>query len=176
MIWDIAAGACIQLLKGDSGPIVWVTISPNGRWLASLCRTPWPEANSIVNIWDVGTGACRQTLSVDPAISILALVSNTCIRTNTGTINLDLDSYLDTPISKMSEALLATEDIEVHNQEYGIHASKKWITWKDQRVMWLPPKYRPILSAIGGTTIAIVYGHSSESVLVFKFSTNNPIV
>ncbi|PMD31742.1 HET-domain-containing protein [Hyaloscypha variabilis F] len=137
--------ACLQTLEGHSGQVSSITISPNGRWLASGL------SDHTIKVWNAVTGVCTQTLKGH-------------------------SGQVETDIMSPNKALLATEDIEVHNQEYGIHASKKWITWKDQRVMWLPPKYRPIFSAIGGTTIAIVYGHSSESVLVFKFSTNNPTV
>ncbi|KAH8752251.1 vegetative incompatibility protein HET-E-1 [Diaporthe sp. PMI_573] len=158
-IWDMATGACKQTLVGRDDRILSIAISPDGRWLAS-------GSDKTIKIWDMATGACKQTLHMDKIICRLAFDSNIRLHTEIGIINLD------THISRTSEVVQpATVDSEPHYQGYGIHAS--WIMWNDQRVMWLPPEYRPRQSAIVGTTI--VLGCVSGRVLVLKCSTDNPV-
>ncbi|KAH8759523.1 WD40-repeat-containing domain protein, partial [Diaporthe sp. PMI_573] len=158
-IWDVATGACTHTLEGHDDAIESIAVSPDGRWLAS-------GSYNTIKIWDVATGACTQTLHMDNIIHYLAFDSNIRLHTEIGIINLD------THIWRTSEVVRpATVDSEPHYQGYGIHAS--WIIWNDQRVMWLPPEYRPLQSAIVGTII--VLGCISGRVLVLKCSTDNPV-
>ncbi|KAH8753279.1 hypothetical protein F5883DRAFT_432523 [Diaporthe sp. PMI_573] len=155
--------ACKQTLEGHDDAIGSIAVSPDGRWLAS---GSWDKTIKIWDIWDVATGACTQTLHMDNIIHYLAFDSNIRLHTEIGIINLD------THIWRTSEVVRpATVDSEPHYQGYGIHAS--WIIWNDQRVMWLPPEYRPLQSAIVGTII--VLGCISGRVLVLKCSTDNPV-
>lgn len=55
-IWDVATGACRLTLRGHTGWVQDVAVSPDGSWLASASQ------DRTVRIWDTATGACRRTL------------------------------------------------------------------------------------------------------------------
>ncbi|KAK3363996.1 beta transducin-like protein HET-D2Y [Lasiosphaeria hispida] len=64
-IWDVATGACTQMLEGHSGYINSITFSPDSNLIASGSNSKLVVSGSdvkTVKIWNVATGACTQTL------------------------------------------------------------------------------------------------------------------
>jgi hypothetical protein len=56
---------------------------------------------------------------------------------------------------------------------YGLNSDGTWITYRGENLLWLPPEYRPMSSAISGTAVAI--GCYSGRVWTVVFSEDNPI-
>lgn len=65
----------------------------------------------------------------------------------------------------------------LRRQGYGVDASSGWVTWDSNKVLWLPPAYRPDSTALlppepgASTPSAIVLGCRSGRVVVLRFPT-----
>ena len=125
----------------------------------------------MVRIWNAATGACTHTLDLGTAVNHLAWDSSKShLRTNFGTINLNLDhtqteSYIPDmlPLGK-----------ERQYKGYGISDNTSWITWDREKVLWLPKGYRSTQSIVIDSIVAI--GCPSGRVIVLGFSPNGPTI
>ncbi|KAI1174792.1 vegetative incompatibility protein HET-E-1 [Nemania sp. FL0916] len=183
-VWNLASGALIRSFYGHSEKIRSLSISPNNNWLASGSN------DKTIMIWDVNTGTCKQRLEIETSLCIASVVfdSDTGLRTDLGVIELDLAANQNTRLSQESSGPLCTVPGSVPQYRgYGIDPSLKWVTWNGQKVMWLPPGYRPLEYrpieqrfyqqlelATTGTSIAMIC--ASRRLLVFKFSDDGPTV
>ncbi|KAI0182317.1 WD40-repeat-containing domain protein [Xylaria flabelliformis] len=167
-IWDVKS----ESLYGARDNIYTVSISPDSRRLTS------GSDGGTIKIWDIATGACTRKLCIGTPPypnTLITFDSDLCFHTAIGSISLDPAAHLNAPASQTSEAIPPTRRVSrLYYQGYKIDATLKWITWNDQKVMWLPSEYRPLKSAIIDTTIAIAC--ASGRILVFKFSTNSSAV
>ncbi|RKK57406.1 Vegetative incompatibility protein HET-E-1 [Fusarium oxysporum] len=160
-IWDAATGACLQTLEGHSGSVTSVVFSADGQRLAS------GSDDNTVKIWDAATGACLQTLNVGAELSRLSFdpTTNSRLCTDIGLLNLDSPNL--TPavnVQPTEEAILQ----RANHSGYGISTDRVWVVKDGTNMLWLAPEYRPVKSAVVGSTVAI--GCSSGRVLVVKFS------
>ena len=121
-VWDPASGACTQTLKGHNHYITSVAFSPNSRWLASV------SCDETIKVWDPASGACTHTLDAGRVNYNLVfdLISSH--------LNLDLDPPLPATTQHHPEPSWLG---------YGLCHDGMWITWKTEKVLWLPPGYRP---------------------------------
>ncbi|KAM0270876.1 hypothetical protein ACHAQH_009277 [Verticillium albo-atrum] len=156
-IWDAATGAYLQTLKGHIGRVTSVAFTADGWRLASA------SDDKTVKIWDAATGACVQTLHVNPILRILSFDVTDISRliTDIGVLTLDPPHGADPPLP------LIPQD-EPTFSSYGIGSNGIWIVKDNQRMLWLPPEYRPSASSVTGSTIAI--GCNSGQVLLMQFS------
>ncbi|KPA39026.1 nwd1 protein [Fusarium langsethiae] len=153
--------ACLQTLEGHGGLVNSVVFSADGQRLAS------GSDNNTVKIWDAATGACEQTLNVGRVLYHLSFdpTSNALLSTDIGLLNLDSPNL--TPavnVQPTEEAILQ----RASHSGYGISTDRVWVVQDGKNMLWLPPEYRPVKSAVVGSTVAI--GCSSGRVLVVKFS------
>ncbi|EXK79656.1 hypothetical protein FOQG_15754 [Fusarium oxysporum f. sp. raphani 54005] len=160
-IWDATTGACLQTLEGHSGWVTSVVFSADGQRLAS------GSYDNTVKIWDATTGACLQTLNVGAELSRLSFdpTTNSRLCTDIGLLNLDSPNL--TPavnVQPTEEAILQ----RANHSGYGISTDRVWVVKDGTNMLWLAPEYRPVKSAVVGSTVAI--GCSSGRVLVVKFS------
>ena len=92
--------------------------------------------------------------------------------TEIGTIALDLLLDRSNRLPGLESLLTGTTDETHHFQGYGISPDGTWITWRSQKVLWLPSEYRPSSSGVAGS--AVVLGCSSGRVLLFVFADAPP--
>ncbi|KAK2469157.1 hypothetical protein H9L39_19255 [Fusarium oxysporum f. sp. albedinis] len=153
--------ACLQTLEGHGGSVNSVVFSTDGQRLAS------GSDDNTVKIWDAATGACLQTLNVGAELSRLSFdpTTNSRLCTDIGLLNLDSPNL--TPavnVQPTEEAILQ----RANHSGYGISTDRVWVVKDGKNMLWLAPEYRPVKSAVVGSTVAI--GCSSGRVLVVKFS------
>ncbi|KAJ5808827.1 vegetative incompatibility protein HET-E-1 [Penicillium riverlandense] len=145
-LWDATTGALQQTLEGHSSWVTSVAFSPDGRMLAS------GSFDQTVRLWDTATGALRQTLSVGGLAIVFEFASDgSYLWTNLG--SLEISTKCDTGTPHVNVDIFIDQD--------------QWITMKGDRILWLPPGFRPRCSAIHGSVLAI--GHASGRVSFIGF-------
>ncbi|KAG7424474.1 Vegetative incompatibility protein HET-E-1 [Fusarium oxysporum f. sp. raphani] len=159
-IWDAATGACMQTLEGHDYLVSSVTFSADGQRLAS------GSYDKTVKIWDTATDMCVQTFEIDRAITSLSFdpITNSLLSTNIGLLNLDLPALPPAIDNRSTDATLRS----VRHSGWGISTDSVWIVKDGKGMLWLPPEYRVMSSAVVGSTVAI--GCGSGRVPVMKFS------
>ncbi|KAF4448241.1 nwd1 protein [Fusarium austroafricanum] len=159
-IWDAATGTCLQMLEGHNNSVNSVAFSADSQRLAS------GSADKTVRIWDAAKGACVQTLKVGGVITHLSFdpTTSSLLSTDIGLLNLDLTTLPSAIDNASTDAALQS----VRHSGWGISTDSVWIVKDGKRMLWLPPEYRVMKSAVVGPTVAI--GCRSGRVLVMKFS------
>ncbi|WAO93446.1 Vegetative incompatibility protein HET-E-1 [Fusarium falciforme] len=158
-VWDAATGACVQTLEGHGGRVTSVAFSADGQRLAS------GSGDRTVKVWDAATGACLQTLEAGRPITHLSfdLMTNS-LSTDIGLLNLDLPALPPAIDNQSPDVPLPG----VRHSGWGISTDGVWVVKDGKGMLWLPPEYRVMESAVVGSTVAI--GCRSGRVLVMKFS------
>jgi WD40 repeat protein len=128
-IWDASSGACLQKLEGHSSPVSSVAFSHDSTRLASA------SGDNTVRIWDASSGACLQKLEGH----------------SSPVSSADLVSILALPHSDE----IVTKPHPSVRQEVMISSDNIWISFDDQKLLWLPTEYRPVSSAISGRCVGL---------------------
>ena len=136
---------------GHTGVVSTVVFSPDGRRLASC------SSDDTVRIWDGETGELRQMIYKQRVRELSFSSDGRTIITESGCINLDQSSPCTTPTPKWSG--------------YGLDPDMCWITkFNGEKVLWLPPQYRPRTSAVRKDLI-VIGGHSGR-LLFIRFNSS----
>ncbi|KIW24692.1 uncharacterized protein PV07_10393 [Cladophialophora immunda] len=130
-LWDVQTGACEQTLEGHSNWVNSMVFSPDGSRIASS------SYDNTVRVWDVTTGAellCYNSHTYDNHIEFVDNGSN--ILANGQVINIP---------QQLPRPTVTTTQSPNFNLPSGgaFGVTGDWITWSSQRVLWLPPEYRP---------------------------------
>ncbi|RYC79718.1 Vegetative incompatibility protein HET-E-1 [Fusarium oxysporum f. sp. narcissi] len=159
-IWDVATGTCMQTLVGHNDSVSSVAFSADGQRVAS------GSSDETVKIWDAVTGACVQTLRLGRVITHLLFDprTNSLLSTDIGLLDLDLPVLPPAIDNGSTDATLQS----VRHSGWGISTDSVWIVKDGKGMLWLPPEYRVMKSAVVGPTVAI--GCRSGRVLMMKFS------
>ncbi|KAK4458987.1 hypothetical protein QBC42DRAFT_232749 [Cladorrhinum samala] len=144
-VWDTASGSCVRTLEGHGNWVMSVVFSPDGRQVAS------GSDNGTVKVWDTASGSCVRTLQGygDSVTSVVFLLDKAHLNNTT-----ERPDQLDSPKRCL----------------YGIAQDNCWVTCNSQKVLWLPPGYRPITTAIQNGVIAFSY--QTGRVLIISFLDN----
>jgi WD40 repeat protein len=140
-LWDLATGQCRQTLGRDGLTVDSVAFLPDGT-LASRSRL-----DRIIKLWDMATGQCRQSLYINEDLFYLSF-DTICSRLYTHRGTILLHDY----------------------RGYGVSPDGVWITWNSEKLLRLPPEYRPVRWAVAGS--ALTLGCSLGRVLIFQFSAD----
>jgi WD40 repeat protein len=130
-VWDVQTGQCQHTLEGHSGRVNSVVFSPDGSRVAS------GSSDNTVRVWDIASteeilcynsGTYPMTINFsDGSTKIVVNGASLSIPSQTSFPRAkagSAQSRLNMPISK-----LAIND--------------DWVTLSSERILWLPPEYRP---------------------------------
>ncbi|KAL6811920.1 vegetative incompatibility protein HET-E-1 [Trichoderma camerunense] len=168
-IWDTATYNCIKTLKGHSSQVTATVFAPNGQLVSA-------SHDDTIKCWDITTGSCTATLQgYGSSVKAINFAPD-------GKIACDLGGKIlwsagehswgnypslrsptwKSPIQGPSSAspIAIRRDIGIYNQT--------WVTWDSHKILWLPPAYRPRMSAVRASTLAI--GCDSGRVVFIRFS------
>ncbi|KAL2890623.1 Vegetative incompatibility protein HET-E-1 [Ceratocystis lukuohia] len=184
-IWDATSGACVQTLEGHYGDVTSVAFSNDGQRLAS---GSWDKT---VKIWDATSGACVQTLeghgsyvtsvvfsndgqrlasrSYDKTVKIWDTTSGACLQTLEGHHGNVTSAVFSTSAQRPPSPSFVDQPSSLHSKfdYYYISADGVWVLREQKRVLWLPPSYRPVKSAIARQGVA--FSTSSLRIIVMRF-------
>ncbi|KAL7899344.1 vegetative incompatibility protein HET-E-1, partial [Trichoderma sp. TUCIM 5745] len=152
-IWDMATYECIMTLKGHSDTISAISFAPNGKLVSA-------SGDNTLKLWDIATGSCTETLegygsrvsainfTLDGKISCDLVGRQLRILSTVENWSLSPRSQMrKPPVQGPSSSSITRQDIGIYDQT--------WVTWDSHRILWLPPAYRPTMSAVRESTLAI---------------------
>jgi WD40 repeat protein len=148
-IWNTQSGSCAMVLTSTDG-IGSIAFSPDSSLLASTTR------NDMVRLWRIEDGKCLQGREF-PRV---------------GTCDIEFDpsgSQLIFDAGQLSIEGLGAEDQPIDLVDTGFALSKdsRWVTWRGNKILWLPSSVHPSNWLIRGSTVAI--GCTSGKVIVMRF-------
>ncbi|EXM16382.1 hypothetical protein V3481_010651 [Fusarium oxysporum f. sp. vasinfectum] len=164
-IWDTTTGNCQATLEGHGDVVQSVAFSPDGQYLAS------GSEDETIKIWDATTGHCQATLNVGRSLNTIRF-DEIGSRLLTNASIFDLSMLLASPSPTAAQPAFSFLYRPVQRQGYGISADGGWITYQGRNLLWLPSEYRPAISAIAASTVAL--GCNSGPVLLLRFSEEAP--
>jgi WD40 repeat protein len=149
-LWDPVTGDLQQTLKGHSGSVDSVAFSPDGRMLAS------GSVDNTVRLWDPVTGDLQQTCDTYATVYELEFSQGgSHVITNLGIFDVGPGHENDVSRSTNTHPRVFIEQ-------------QLWINLDRKNVLWLPPHFRPICSAVNRNLLAL--GHASGRVSFLRIS------
>jgi WD40 repeat protein len=153
-LWDAATGEHQQTLEGHSGWVTAVAFSPDGKTLASA------SDDGTVRLWDAATGEHQQTLEVEATIYALSFSDDgTSLQTERESL----------PIPPPLSGATATNSPQ---PQPSIFVKDEWVSRHNERILWLPPEYRPHSVAVHRGIVA--FGYTSGRVAIIEFALASP--
>lgn len=176
-IWDVVTGMLQWKLEGQKESFFSFAFSAEGRLFISGYR------DAIVNVWNEANAKLQYVLSVSSTpSSILFDSASLSILTKTGEIHLsttgqtqDDHQWIKSRTAAQHQLALRAlleqfENLRGPSSSAGI----SWITWRGQRILWLPPEYRPAVLSISQSSEKIALGLRSGRVVVLGFADAGP--
>lgn len=133
-LWNPNTGFELQTLCHPDG-VRTVAFSSDGQKLASASDDGQVlasfSANHTVRLWDTDLGQCLGVFDIDGVIINLTFSTEQggCwVETNFGEIHFIADLTLTRETARPSNTWWINGD---------------WLTWRNQKILWLPPEFRP---------------------------------
>ena len=156
-IWRADTGECMQTLEGHSSWVESVAFSHDSTLVASS------SGHAHKRIWRVDTGECVQTLDVALPLSCISFESGSSrLPTDQGAIAIQVKVPECSSIEPLANTMPACRSF------CGISNDGRWVTWNEERLLWLPNEYQALVSAVSGSTVAI--GSGTGRMIVIGFS------
>ncbi|KAL9568837.1 hypothetical protein ACKAV7_007054 [Fusarium commune] len=170
-IWNVATGKEERTLEGHTKPVNSVVFSKDGTLIAS------GSDDETVKIWNVAMGINVKSFDTSRFTNVLSFTDdNSVLVTSTGRFSLD---FLDISTSHLSENEPKLGSTEVQGEldarlGFGINHDNTWITAggpDGRKVLWLPPDFRPRVSATLTEPLrsVIAIGFMSGRVVIMGF-------
>ncbi|RYC80662.1 Vegetative incompatibility protein HET-E-1 [Fusarium oxysporum f. sp. narcissi] len=170
-IWNVATGKEERTLEGHTNWVRSVVFSNDGKLIAS------GSVDETVKIWNVATGINVKSFDTSRITNVLSFTDDdSLLVTSVGRFSL---GFRDVSTSHSSESEPKLGNTEVQGEMdaklgFGINRDKAWITAggsDGRKVLWLPPNFRPGVSATltqpSGSVIVI--GSLSGRVVIMGF-------
>jgi WD40 repeat protein len=174
-IWEVKRWrrGGFELKEGDHDPVRAICFSSNWRKLVA-------SGDQSIKIWELENRKCVQKIKLDGngrPVSLTAFDDiSSRLLTNVGCYVLQSDSTVK--VSQSGTVLCTTE-----REGYGITHEGDWVTWGCEKVLWLPPEYRPVCAAVipiknsaSPQLSAIALGCWSGRAVVLRFLGIPPII
>jgi WD40 repeat protein len=129
-VWDVQTGECQSTLEGHSDGVESVVFSPDGSRVASGSH------DGTVRAWDIAS--TTELLCYDAGIrnnEIEFCADSTRILINGKSVLIPLQTLLFS-----TAAVVSSLDL---NSRGRLGIEDEWIIWASERILWLPPEYRP---------------------------------
>ncbi|KAL2888384.1 Vegetative incompatibility protein HET-E-1 [Ceratocystis lukuohia] len=184
-IWDATSGACLRTLEGHDNGVSSVVFSNDGQRLAS------GSSDNTVKIWDATSGACLQTLeghdngvtsvvfsndgqrlasgSWDKTVKIWDATSGACLQTLEGHHGQVTSAVFSTIVQRPVWPSFVNQPSFLRSgfDNYCLSSDGVWVLQDQKRVLWLPPSYRPVESAIARQGVG--FSTTSNRIIVMRF-------
>jgi WD40 repeat protein len=140
-LWNVGDGSCIRILH-QKETANSVAFSPDLRFLATA------NSNDTVQIWRIKDGESLLTYKFPRVGSCVIKFdpSGTKLIFDAGVLSLEdmvsVDSNPSFAYECIADGLAITQDTQ-------------WVTWRGEKIIWLPVSVRPKCWVIHGSTIAI---------------------
>ncbi|KAL6830732.1 quinon protein alcohol dehydrogenase-like superfamily [Trichoderma sp. SZMC 28015] len=155
--WDVASGGLLLTLQGNTDRLLSVAFSPDNKRLLSSSH------NGMLWHWDVATGMLLKTYAME-STTHLSFIDESAIITDRAIISLN----------DLSQHWEASGSFKHHNDSkaagWALSEDRCWVNCNGRSVLWLPPEYRPVRSAVARQKLAI--GCSSGNVLILGFASD----
>ncbi|KAK6725287.1 hypothetical protein SNK04_004092 [Fusarium graminearum] len=139
-----------------------IAMSPNEQWIA-VSHYDYLD-DCTLTVLHVPTGLRIHSEEFRLIIDNLSFDSSgTSLKTNVGVFSLSL---VDVKGQQEGE-----QEIRMRRLGYGISSDKTWILKDEQKILWIPEKYRPYVSAMSGSTLLL--GTDSGQIQRITFSTGH---
>ncbi|RKK30991.1 Vegetative incompatibility protein HET-E-1 [Fusarium oxysporum f. sp. cepae] len=170
-IWNMATGEEERTLKGHAKLVSSVVFSKDGKLIAS------GSVDKTVKIWNMATGTNVKSFDASEFTDVLSFTDNDSVLvTNTGRFSL---GFRDTGTSQSTESETKLGNTEAQGEVdgrlgFGMNRDSTWITAggpDGRKVLWLPPDFRPGVSATltGPSGSVLVIGCLSGRVIIMGF-------
>lgn len=146
-IWNVATGEEERILEGHTGSVISVVFSNDGELIAS------GSYDKTVRIWNVATGINIKSFDASQFTNVLSFTDDdSALVTSAGRFSL---GFRDVNMSHSSEREPKLDSTEVQGEAdatlgFRIRCDNTWITAggpDGRKVLWLPPDFRPGVSA-----------------------------
>ncbi|KAI7761130.1 hypothetical protein LZL87_014344 [Fusarium oxysporum] len=146
-IWNVATGKEEQTLEGHTYSVTSIVFSKDDKLIASGSR------DGTIKIWNVVTGTNLKIFDAGQVTEVLSFTDDdSVLATSTGRFSL---GFPDISVSQSSESEPKLGNTEAQGEVdsrlgFGINRDRTWITAggpDGRNVLWLPPDFRPSVSA-----------------------------
>ncbi|KAJ4315362.1 hypothetical protein N0V94_005989 [Neodidymelliopsis sp. IMI 364377] len=148
-IWDIPSQACLQTIVTPARDHLSLAFSPKSNLLALAA-----DYDGKIEILDARNGECRYVIRTQNELASLSF-DDTGLYLSTKFGDVDLSFLRETqPTPNENRPVMPVY------RAAGLSPDTNWLMYRDRRVLWLPPDYRPSEGniAVSGDTVAFASG------------------